>query len=315
MVFATQPARADELRPGYLELTQTGTFTWILVWKAPIKGGLATAASPSLPDDCALKQVRKDLEGLNVVSRWTVTCKRELAGRTVGLSGLDATFTDALVRVAPLNGNAQAERLTSSKPFAQIAVAPERFQVGKAYLTTGVLHILFGYDHLLFVVLLVLLLSGFWRIAKTITAFTLAHSFTLIATTVGWLNVQRAPIEALIALSIVFLAVEVVKREPGQKRLSERHPWGIAFLFGLLHGFGFAGALAEIGLPHGEVPMALLAFNLGVEIGQLAIVAATLIILALIAKFAARALRPVETALAYCIGTIASLWFIERMFA
>jgi HupE / UreJ protein len=106
-----------------------------------------------------------------------------------------------------------------------------------------------------------------------------------------------------------------VKREPGQKRLSERHPWGIAFLFGLLHGFGFAGALAEIGLPHGEVPMALLAFNLGVEIGQLAIVAATLIILALIAKFAARALRPVETALAYCIGTIASLWFIERMFA
>ena len=158
-----------------------------------------------------------------------------------------------------------------------------------------------------------LLLNGVWRVAATITAFTIAHSITLVATTLEWISVPRAPVEAVIALSIVFLAVEIVKRDPDNPRLSERIPWVVAFLFGLLHGFGFAGALAEIGLPQGDVPTALLTFNLGVEAGQLAIVGAALAVLAAIRRISEAALRPTQTVAAYGIGSIAAMWLIERI--
>jgi hydrogenase/urease accessory protein HupE len=223
--------------------------------------------------------------------------------------------TDVLVRVALTGRPVQAFRLTSSEPSAQIREKPERWQIVQTYFVTGIGHILQGFDHLLFVISLVLLLSGVWTIAKAVTAFTIAHSITLIGATFGVIGLPQQPVEALIALSILFLAVEIIKKRPAQLRLSERLPWLVAFVFGLLHGFGFAGALRAIGLPESDVPAALLAFNLGVEAGQLAIVFAFMGLIAIIRRFAAPAFPLALKTASYAIGTAASYWFIERMIA
>jgi hydrogenase/urease accessory protein HupE len=306
-------ALADELRPGYLALTEQTPGQWQMVWKAPIKEGLATRAAPTLPGFCTIQIARREVAAAALIVISDVRCSRALAGSQVGLSGLDATFTDALVRVAPLGRPIQASRLTVDAPMVEVAVRPDRLQVARTYLKLGVEHILFGFDHLLFVIALVLLLRGGWLVAKTVTAFTVAHSVTLIGTSLGWMSLPRAPVEAVIALSIVFVAVEIVKADPAAPRLSQRAPWLIAFLFGLLHGFGFAGALAEIGMPETEVPTALLTFNLGVEAGQLAIVAVALATLAVIRRVKASTEKPARLATAYVIGAWASYWFIQRM--
>jgi hydrogenase/urease accessory protein HupE len=309
------PAHADELRPGYLELTQKSPALWHMVWKAPIKGGLATNARPDLPKFCIVASPRRELVAAAVVAVSEVRCSAPLAGQTVGLTGLDASFTDALVRIAPLGRPVQAARLTADAPTTQVQTRAARSQVAKTYFGLGVEHILTGYDHLLFVLSLVLLLIGGWKIAKTVTAFTIAHSLTLIGTTLHLISVPRQPVEVCIALSIVFLAVEIVKARPDMPRLLERIPWLVAFAFGLLHGFGFAGALAEIGLPEGEIPMALLTFNLGVEIGQLMIVTVGLVVLTAIRRFAVARFRAVQVSAAYAIGSIAAFWMIERALA
>jgi hydrogenase/urease accessory protein HupE len=308
-------AHADELRSGYLELTQRSASGWRMVWKAPIKGGLASNAIPTLPKFCSVTLANRALLNGAVVAVSDVACAGDLAGQKVGLTGLDATFTDALVRIAPLSRPVQAARLTPDAPMAEIAIKAETAQVAKTYFALGVEHILAGFDHLLFVLSLVLLLTNGWQIAKAVTAFTVAHSITLIATSLHLLSVPRQPVEVCIALSIIFLAVEIVKSHPSTPRLSERIPWVVAFAFGLLHGFGFAGALAEIGLPEGEVPTALLTFNLGVEAGQLLIVGAGLILLALIRRIAAARLSAARGAMAYAIGSVAAFWLIERALA
>lgn len=309
------PASADEMRPGYLELTQRTATDWRMVWKAPVRGGLATSASPALPKFCAVAAPRRELIAAAVVATSKVTCTQSLVGHDIGLAGLDNSFTDALVRIAPLGRPVQAARLTADAPMTKVAAEPEALQVAKTYFVLGVEHILAGYDHLLFVLALVLLLTGGWTIAKTVTAFTVAHSITLIATSLHLISVPRQPVEICIALSIVFLAVEIVKARPGQPRLSERLPWLVAFAFGLLHGFGFAGALAEIGLPQGEVPVALLTFNLGVELGQLIIVGVALAVLAGLRRIVPHHVRPVKRWAAYGIGSIAAFWMIERLVA
>lgn len=309
------PALGDELRPGYLELTQRSVSEWRMVWKAPIKGGLATNAAPALPKFCTRTTPVRSLVGGAVVSVSTISCSAPLAGQKVGLSGLDATFTDALVRIAPLGRPVQAARLTADAPVTEVQAKAPRSQISKTYFALGVEHILTGYDHFLFVLSLVLLLTGGWKIAKTVTAFTVAHSLTLVGTTLHLVSVSRQPVEICIALSIVFLAVEIVKARPDMPRLSERIPWLVAFAFGLLHGFGFAGALAEIGLPEGEIPVALLTFNLGVEAGQLIIVAAGLTVLAFIRRYISQRLRTAQVASAYAIGSVAAFWMIERALA
>lgn len=308
-------AAADEIRPGYLELTQTAPTEWRMVWKAPIQGGLASQTEPSLPESCRRSEASRELVNAAMVSVWTVLCPDGLEGESVGLTGLDATLSDALVRISPLGRRVQVERLTPDRRMVEVLARPDRWQVARTYLQLGVEHILIGFDHLLFVLSLVLLLRGAWTIAKTVTAFTLAHSLTLVGTTLGWVSLPSAPVESVIALSIVFLAVEIVKSRPGEQRLSERFPWIIAFTFGLLHGFGFASALSEIGMPEGEVPMALLTFNVGVELGQLVIVAVALIALALIRRFAEDLMRPTQVAAAYSVGIVASAWFLERTFS
>jgi hydrogenase/urease accessory protein HupE len=315
LIAVASPVMADELRPGYLELSQQSERFWQVKLKAPVKGGLAANASLMMPPYCALGAPRRTLIDGSLTSVWRADCAQTIIGAEVGIVGLDKTLTDALLRVAPLGRPVQAMRLTAVTPTAVIASLPSRWQVASTYFVTGVEHILLGYDHLLFVVSLVLLLGGLWTIAKAVTAFTVAHSITLIGTTLRVLGLPQAPVESVIALSILFLAVEILKKNPDVPRLSERLPWVVAFVFGLLHGFGFAGALKEIGLPEGDVPTALLTFNLGVEAGQLMIVLVTLAALKALARFARPLMRPTLTAATYAVGITASFWFIERTFA
>lgn len=314
LFLIAQPARADELRPGYLEFTQKTDVDWTLIWKAPMRGGVTPATQPVLPKGCTAKgDPQRELGEMAVISTFAVSCKGPVAGHAIGLSNFSAAQTDVLVRVAPLGRPVQALRLTAAEPAVEIAAKPDAWQVAHTYFVIGVEHILFGYDHLLFVVSLVLLLTGFRTIAIAVTAFTVAHSITLIGTTLGFLGLPQRPVEAIIALSIVFLAVEIVKKKEGEARLSERLPWVVAFLFGLLHGFGFAGALKEIGLPESDVPTALLTFNLGVEAGQLIIVAATLGLLWAVRRLQPNWTRPAIRVSSYAIGAIASMWLLERV--
>jgi hypothetical protein len=247
--------------------------------------------------------------------RWTIrTGPRGLGGWEMRVHGLEATMVDVLVRVQLADGRVVSRMLRPDAPafvFSPEVAGP----AAGGYFVLGVEHILLGIDHLLFVLALVLIVRGFGLLVKTITAFTLAHSITLGLATLGYVQVPSAPVEATIALSIVFLATEIAKRRAGAPSLTERQPWLVAFAFGLLHGFGFAGALSEVGLPVHDIPLALLLFNVGVEAGQLLFVAAVLLAVMGLRRFATAPpawLRPVP---AYGIGAVASYWLIARVAA
>ncbi|MGD1935912.1 MAG: HupE/UreJ family protein [Candidatus Phaeomarinobacter sp.] len=315
LILPVANASAHELRPAYLEIGDVGSARYELVWKVPVRQGRPLAVEPQFPLDCEIgsHQVR-DLESAALIVRFSLSCEVELSGRPIRFEGLDGTLTDVLVR-ASFGSSTQALRATPRSPVVVLARAPQSTGAGWTYFWLGVEHILLGYDHLLFVLALLFLISGIRRLVETITAFTLAHSVTLGATALGWVSLPSAPVEAIIALSIVFLAREGVIRaladDDHAPRLSERKPWLVAMAFGLLHGFGFAGALQEIGLPDGAVLTALFAFNLGVEAGQLLFVLIASLTLALFTKFATR--RLVEVPVTYGIGAVASVWLIERL--
>lgn len=314
MLAMAGAAHADQLRPAYLEFTQQTESDWRLVWKAPLLSGFTPASQPVLPEGCArIGASQRLLTATAVITTSVVRCRGSIQGAAIGLSDIEAAQTDILVRVAPLGRPVQTLRVTAAEPIATIAAQPGRWQVASAYFVIGIEHIVFGFDHLLFVVALVLLLERGRAVVWAVTAFTLAHSITLVGTTLGLIGLPSRPVEAIIALSIVFLAVEIVKKVPGHPRLSERAPWAVAFAFGLLHGFGFAGALAEIGLPESEVPAALLSFNIGVEGGQLAIVGTLLTLLTLFGKLLAGALPHAIRIASYTIGITASAWLFERL--
>jgi hydrogenase/urease accessory protein HupE len=239
----------------------------------------------------------------------------------MAIEGLSATSTDVLVRIESLAGAIQTERLSPTKTTFVVQAAPGAGEVAATYLRLGVEHILIGFDHLLFVLALVILVRDWRRVAVTVTAFTIAHSMTLAAATLGFVNVPGPPVEATIALSIMLVSVEIVNARRGQPSLTARLPWLVAFSFGLLHGFGFAGALAEVGLPQHAIPVALLFFNVGVEIGQLIFVAAILALISLLRYAASRRLEParvqrtldrLDVTIAYGIGITAAYWLVER---
>ena len=312
LFLTVAPARADDSRPGYLEWAEQTPGIWRVSWKAPLLGGLATRTKPILPIGCTVRDAQRQFVGQTVVETFQVRCTGSLAGRTLGLGGLESGFADALLRVAPLGQAAQAARLTPQQAATTVASRGSSSAVGWTYLRLGFSHILFGFDHLLFVIALILLIGRWRRLIATVTAFTVAHSLTLAATTLGLVSVARKPVEICIALSIVLVAREILRPPDAQPTLARHAPALIAFAFGLLHGFGFAAALAEIGLPAGEIPLALFTFNVGVELGQLAIVAATLAVATALARFAAGLQRPATVAGAYAIGAIASAWLIQR---
>ena len=253
--------------------------------------------------------------------RRSISRRGGLTGQTIAIEGLSGTSTDVLVRIESLAGATQTERLSPTKTNFVVQSTPGALEVATTYLRLGIEHILFGFDHLLFVLALVILIGNWRRVALTVTAFTIAHSITLAAATLGLVDVPRPPVEAAIALSIVLVAVEIVNARRGNPSLAARWPWVVAFCFGLLHGFGFAGALAEVGLPHHAIPVALLFFNLGVEIGQLVFVAAVLTIGALLRRAIALYLEPplvrqtvnrLDVTAAYAIGIVAAYWLMER---
>ena len=307
----TIPALADELRPSSIELTQQEPGRWHLGWKQNL--GQTTPFDlrlPIIPDTCSLLGPPVERRGaLALLGSAELHCKGSLAGGEIGWDALIGE--DALVRVIPLDGAMQVFRLTPDTPAARIEADPGTWQVFGSYFAIGVVHILEGWDHLLFVIALVLLVVRGWPVVKAATAFTIAHSLTLGAVTFGYFGLPGRPVESAIALSIVFLAVELAK---GQRdSLTRRLPWAVAFAFGLLHGFGFAGALREIGLPQGEVPTALFAFNLGVEAGQLLVIALVLATRWLVQRLIPQAEPSLLRIVTYSIGIIASFWLIERV--
>jgi hypothetical protein len=308
------PAAGDELRPGYLELKQTGEETYDVGWKVPALGDMRLGLYVRFPSETEqITEPRGRFVGGAFVESWSVRHPGGLADQTIHIDGLSTTSTDVLVRVERLDGTTLVSRLDPSQPSMILEASPSRFNVASTYLVLGVEHILFGIDHLLFVLALVMLVKGMRRLIGTITAFTVAHSVTLAAATLGWVNVASAPVEAVIALSIVFVAAEIVHGKGGHEGLAARAPWIVAFSFGLLHGFGFAGALSEVGLPGNAIPLALLFFNVGVEIGQLLFVAAVVVFLAIARRPLASSPRWVTIAPAYAIGAVAMFWTLQRV--
>lgn len=312
LLLSAVPAQADEIRPASVDFTEVSPGQWSLDWKQPlITAGPARLIVPGIPEMCAIEgEPRRSAAPAALLGHADVICNGDVAGGTISMMEL-AGKSDALVRIAPLDAPVQTHRLTASNPAATIAAQPGTWQVFLTYLWIGAEHILFGWDHLLFVIALVLLVQGGWPVVKAATAFTLAHSITLVATTLGYAGLPQRPVEILIALSIVFLAVELARGDV--QTWTRRWPWLVAFAFGLLHGFGFAGALREIGLPEGEVPAALLAFNLGVEAGQLLVIALVIVLRWAVQRSAPKAEPPALKAITYSIGIIAAYWFVDRL--
>ena len=306
---------AHEVRPAYLEIKQTDDEHYDLLWKVPGLGDdMRLGIYVELPANCRrLGEAHSLISNHAFIERWSVACEGGLVGRAIDISGLSATVTDVLARIEHVDGTTQVARLSPAATTFTIEAEPGPLEVAGTYFRLGVEHILTGVDHLLFVLALVILVSGVRRLIATVTAFTLAHSLTLAAATLGFVHVPQPPVEACIALSIVFVAAEIVRERDG---LTARFPWVIAFTFGLLHGFGFAGALSEVGLPQRAIPVALLFFNVGVEAGQLLFIAAVLSVFAasrsLLRSSGLALPRSAWRVPPYAIGTVAAFWVVER---
>ncbi len=316
LVLPAPPLAAHELQPGFLEIREEAPEDYVVRFKVPTRGDLRLALYVQLPQDCVERAApRAEFGGGGFIDHLSVFCPGGLAGRRVFIEGLPATYTDVIVRVELAGGTTQAARLTPDEPFFTVTATPGWLETARTYFLLGVEHILLGVDHLLFVLALLLLVRGGWMLLKTVTAFTLAHSFTLALAVFGWAAAPQQPVEAVIALSIVFTTAEV-PREPRQgATLAVRLPWIIAFGFGLLHGFGFGGALQEIGLPQTDVPLAFLAFNLGIEAGQLLFVVVVLAFIVALERLLAPRLHRLRNVIAYGIGSLAAAWFIHRVVA
>ncbi len=317
LIMVAGKASADEVRPGFLELKAIDAGVYNVKWKLPMKGDLVLSLKPVLPDVCSERTPpSRTITGDAMISRWSVNCPSGIAGERIAVYGLENTSTEVLVRTVHLDGTTQMTRLTPDETSFEVKTEISDFEVVKVYTGLGVEHILLGIDHLLFVFALLLIVNSWRRLLGTITAFTLAHSITLAAATLGYVNVPQAPVEAIIALSILFLATEIVHAQRGKVGMAERFPWLVAFIFGLLHGFGFAGALSEIGLPEQSIPLALLFFNVGVESGQLIFVAVVVALGWLLQRIIKKnSLIWGKVAASYAIGSIAAFWTIERIVA
>jgi hypothetical protein len=312
------PATAHPLDPVLFELREKGGGNIEVTWKGPTAKVPGVELFPILPPECrSTSEVANEVDEDAVISRWTLDCgPGGLVGRTVGVSGLEST--DALLRVELLSGAINRRVLGAAEPTMLIEAAPTRTRVAFDYTRLGVDHIAGGIDHLLFVFGLLLLVGGTRALLATITAFTLGHSVTLAAAALELVRVPQGPVEVVIAATIYVLAVELARPAPGEAGASakehflRRRPWAMAFSFGLLHGLGFAGALREAGLPANDVPLALLSFNVGIELGQVAFVAVVLGLYAVSKNLLAGLPSWVRFAPVYAMGSLACYWMIER---
>lgn len=316
MLSWTSSVAAHPLAPALLELEEDASGEVAVLWKRSSLSVPGSRIEPVLPPDCAvLEAPRFEEQGVAVLQRWTIDCGEPgLIGRKLGVSGLGPAKIDTLVRIELSDGRKIQRVLRRGEPEMVVPAKASKWDVFVDYLTIGFDHILSGADHLLFVFGLFLLCVSYGALLKTITSFTVGHSITLSLAALGYANFPSGPIEVLIAASVLVLAVELARDaigSDGKATLMRRYPWPMALLFGLLHGMGFAGALREVGLPSGEIPMALFSFNVGIELGQLAFVAALVV--------AAEALRRIplpfpmpKRAAVYVMGSLAAFWMIER---
>ena len=313
------PAQADVFRPAYLQLKQLDAETYDVTWKVPALDAQTTLkVQPVFPPQTQDPGPRSSIYSTGAaVQRWQVRVAGGIEGKPIAFTGLALAGLDVLVRVERADGTEQLARVLAVHPSFTLKPSPGPLEVITTYTTLGIEHILTGVDHLLFVLALVMIVRGTRRLLVTITAFTIAHSITLALATLGVVRVSGPPVEATIALSIVFVASEILRLRQGREGLAARKPWLVAFSFGLLHGLGFAGALAEIGLPQKAIPLALLFFNVGVEIGQVIFIAAVLALAAAVRRQMRGRLDPRWTVImpAYVIGGTASFWVFERVAA
>jgi hydrogenase/urease accessory protein HupE len=306
--------QAHESRPAYLEINELTPNRYTVLWRTPVTAGMRLPVRLQLPPgvkDLSPPAVR-ELSDSRIESR-VIESPDGLAGKRIDFVGLQGTITDVLVRVQLANGTQTNVLVHPSNAWVEIPREEGWTTVARTYVAYGIEHILGGADHLLFVFALLLVVRGWRRMVATVTAFTVAHSLTLAVATLGWVHVPAPPVEAAIALSIVFVAAEIIEGMRGRPGPISRAPWLVAFCFGLLHGFGFAGALAGIGLPQQAIPLALLCFNIGVEIGQLLFVAAILALLALLRRLPLTMPKWAPYAAPYAIGGVATFWVFERV--
>ena len=311
---ATLAALAHEVRPGYLELHEVDPSTYTLLWKRPTGGEVEIRIAPAVPDGCRLVTPdRQQLTPGAVLVRGTLTCPGGLAGKTLRIDGLETTITDVLVRIQHLDGRLESHLLRPASPSVTLGGTTTRLERSLSYLQLGVQHILLGVDHLLFVLGLLLIVGDRWALVKTITSFTLAHSITLGIATLGYASAPLPPLNAAIALSILFLGPEIVRVWRGETSFTIRHPWVVAFAFGLLHGFGFASGLTAMGLPKAEIPLALLLFNVGVELGQVGFVLLIVLLERAFRTLEIRWPRFVQAMPGYAVGSLGAYWTIQRV--
>jgi hydrogenase/urease accessory protein HupE len=314
-LHAPPDARAHEIRPALLDLVESADGWVDVTWKVPTRGDRALGLTPMLP--AALVAVgppsERRVPGAVIQRSRHRSDGVSLVGERIVIDGLSGTQTDVLLRVVLADGSEHSAILRPESPAYEIPARATKWQVAKSYWRMGVEHILSGVDHLLFLLALLLIVSGFGKLVQTVTAFTLAHSVTLALATLGFVHVPPAPTEAVIALSILFLAAEIVRKQAGEVGLTERKPWLVALAFGLFHGLGFAGALSQVGIPAHEVPLALLMFNVGVETGQLVFVVAVAAVLAALRHLPVSVPAGAWRLAPYTIGAIAAFWTIQRV--
>jgi len=310
-------APAHPLDPALLELRELPDGEVSVLWRVPRSAPASVPLRPLLPAHCALRSEPSPADdvGPHVTYRWRVACgERGLVGQRVGVDGLHERGTEALLRIQLGDGRAIQAVLRAHQSTIDVPARPGRLDVVRDYVRLGLEHILTGLDHLLFVLGLVLLVRGRRRLLWTITAFTAGHSVTLSLAVLGWIRVPPAPVEALIAVTILVVAVELTREPAGREGWMRRAPWLMAFVFGLLHGLGFAGALVQVGLPAGEIPLALLSFNVGIEAGQLLFVAVVIVGRAAVRALPGRWLQAAGARVpAYAIGSLAAFWVIDRV--
>ena len=314
-LYPAMQVNAHEIRPALLDIKERDSGWFDVTWKIPTRGDRTLAITPQLPDSLELlgSPSVKDIPGARIEHSTYKSNDEPLTGKTIVIDGLSALQTDVLLHIQLADGTTHSAILRPGSPEFTIPLQASKLEVAGSYWRMGVVHILKGVDHLLFVLALLLIVSGFGPVITAVTAFTVAHSITLALATLGFVHVPSAPTEAIIALSILFLASEIIRQRNGEIGLTERYPWMIAFIFGLFHGLGFAGALSAIGVPQHEVPLALFMFNVGVETGQLLFIAVVLSLFKLLRRLPVTVPQGAWRVLPYGIGGVAAFWTIQRV--
>ncbi|MDT0553458.1 HupE/UreJ family protein [Urechidicola vernalis] len=312
-LFIGLTVSAHEVRPGYFSVLQVNDSIYQVTWKVPAMGDAIPKIYPRVPETWEKLGEQQNLMSGNLRRTFDFKITEPIEGGLIRFDGQEKTLIDILLTIRLQNGNQYSVMIKPSNPRYTIPKEPSKYEVVKTYLVLGVEHILIGIDHLFFVLALLLITVGFRKLIKTVTAFTIAHSITLSLSALGVVGLPGPPVEAVIALSIVFLAVELTKHYKGETGLTMKYPWVVAFTFGLLHGFGFAGALADIGLPQAEIPLALLFFNVGVEVGQILFILAVLGFIFLMKRLKKSWPSWIQQVTPYAIGSVAAFWLIERV--